>query len=66
MFSKAIPQKHVDIERMPSDGDSAGKEGHVSLKTNKDGIILVPQPSDDPEDPLVCIHPHSKSQMNND
>lgn len=24
------------------------------LKTTKDGIPLHPQPSDDPEDPLVC------------
>jgi hypothetical protein len=24
-------------------------------KTTKDGIVLVPQPTDDPEDPLVKI-----------
>lgn len=27
-------------------------EGATTLKTTEDGIILVPQPSDDPNDPL--------------
>jgi hypothetical protein len=26
---------------------------HHALKTSKDGLILVPQPTDDPNDPLV-------------
>lgn len=66
MASKERLEKHFDIERMPSGNGDSGKEHHVSLKTNKDGIILVPQPSDDPEDPLVCIQPPSDPQMNTD
>jgi hypothetical protein len=54
MASKMMQEKHTDIESMPSvNGDDSGKEDHITLKTNKDGIVLVPQPSDDPEDPLV-------------
>lgn len=55
MASKMMQEKHVaDIESMPSINGDSGKEDHVTHKTNKDGIVLVPQPSDDPEDPLVC------------
>jgi hypothetical protein len=60
MAAKMVQEKHVDIESMPSINGDSGKEDHVTLKTNKDGIVLVPQPSDDPEDPLVCNRSPSK------
>lgn len=28
-----------------------------SLKHEKNGVVLVPRPSDDPRDPLVCSNP---------
>lgn len=33
-----------------SDDEAAKQAGH--LKTNKDGVVLIPQPSEDPNDPL--------------
>jgi hypothetical protein len=33
-----------------SDNEAAKEAGH--LKTNKDGVVLIPQPSEDPNDPL--------------
>lgn len=50
--------------------DASGVPGHhhppstektdgPPLKCNKNGIVLVPQPSDDPEDPLVSAHKFS-------
>jgi hypothetical protein len=43
----------VDAERTYGDLSSSEKNGSYTLKTTKTGIPLVPQPSDDPEDPLV-------------
>jgi hypothetical protein len=38
------------------DFDPAGElRGARNVKRGKDGIILVPQPSDDPKDPLVRL-----------
>lgn len=36
-----------------ADPEKEGSEKVISQKTTKDGIVLVPQPSDDPEEPLV-------------
>lgn len=33
---------------------ASGKED-IPLKLSNNGIALVPQPSDDPRDPLVCL-----------
>jgi hypothetical protein len=41
----------VDIELDAIQKDASGRP----LKTTASGVILVPQPSDDPEDPLVCF-----------
>jgi hypothetical protein len=30
---------------------------HQQAAKTQNGITLVPQPSDDPQDPLVCFHP---------
>ncbi|KAF2494078.1 MFS general substrate transporter [Lophium mytilinum] len=41
------------------DTENESKEGRVTIlpntKTTKDGILLVPQPTDDPEEPLVGV-----------
>lgn len=31
------------------------EKGATTQKTTKDGILLIPQPSDDPDQPLVSI-----------
>jgi hypothetical protein len=52
MFSKAPGTQ--DVTEMVHDKLSSSEKDHVgTLKTTKTGIPLVPQPSDDPEDPLV-------------
>jgi hypothetical protein len=48
----------TERRRAGGDGDGAGRE--ASLKYDKTGkILLVPQPSDDPNDPLVCASLHT-------
>lgn len=42
-----FPNKVIDSELVDD------KEEGVTLKMTSDGIPLVPQPSDDPNDPLV-------------
>ena len=42
-----------DAERMYGHHGTSEKDATYALKTTKTGIPLVPQPSDDPEDPLV-------------
>lgn len=44
----------MDAERLSASDSSPGKVEIPALKTTKTGIPLHPQPSDDPEDPLVC------------
>ena len=44
---KAI-QPSPDIESMDE-----GRHASGALKTGHNGVVLVPQPSDDPRDPLV-------------
>ena len=34
---------------------SASPRSEKSIKQLRNGVILVPQPSDDPRDPLVCL-----------
>jgi hypothetical protein len=47
---------NTDVSGVPVDIESVGKDSTtVNLKTNKNGVVLVPQPSDDPEDPLVSL-----------
>lgn len=46
----------VDASGVPSHHPSSDKTEGPPLKCNKHGIVLVPQPSDDPEDPLVRHH----------
>lgn len=36
-----------------SSSDVRTETDSMATKTNDDGIVLIPQPSDDPEDPLV-------------
>ena len=40
-------------DNMSANLSGSEKNETTVLKTTKDGIPLVPQPSDDPEDPLV-------------
>lgn len=35
--------------------DHASDRPETSMKKSRNGVILVPQPSDDPRDPLVCL-----------
>jgi len=49
MNTVGIGEVPVDIEIDAK--DSSGRQ----LKTTASGVVLVPQPSDDPEDPLVCL-----------
>ena len=46
--------KEGGVVDMPQHSAS-DKTGEPVLKCNKHGIVLVPQPSDDPEDPLVRL-----------
>lgn len=57
-----MPAHHEELDettgvytiRKLASSESASEEGEKSesLKTTEDGIVLVPQPSDDPHDPL--------------
>lgn len=40
-------------QKIPIQEDRTSSE--MSLKTNANGMILIPQPSDDPKDPLVSL-----------
>lgn len=40
-----------DLEKAPS---SFGSKEEPQKKT-RNGVLLIPQPSDDPRDPLVCL-----------
>ena len=40
-------------QKIPTHEDRTSSE--TSLKTNANGMILIPQPSDDPKDPLVSL-----------
>ena len=47
----------IEKERIEEDVTDMEQEGSLkeaaTKKTTKDGILLIPQPSDDPEQPLV-------------
>lgn len=43
----------VDKEKMDGNLSSSEKNVAYTAKTTRTGIPLVPQPSDDPDDPLV-------------
>jgi hypothetical protein len=47
--SQGADEGVVDV----GDLESSKEEVATTQKTTKDGIVLVPQPSDDPEEPLV-------------
>lgn len=51
-------QPSKDIKDVEHDGSGSEKTASV-LKTTKDGIVLHPQPSSDPDQPLVSrmFHP---------
>lgn len=40
-------------QNIPTHEDKTSPE--MSLRTNANGMILIPQPSDDPKDPLVSL-----------
>jgi hypothetical protein len=67
-MEKTTMSAKVEEGIMATDADTASgdysKNEQVVLKTTKDGLPLVPQPSDDPDDPLVCcyIRPTLSSQ----
>jgi hypothetical protein len=48
-----------DSKTGPSSGDWDGTDEERSsphaIKKGRNGIVLVPHPSDDPRDPLVCL-----------
>lgn len=52
----------MEVQEQPSSDDfrseKQDKPETTFLKATKDGIPLHPQPSDDPEDPLVRRHLH--------
>jgi len=48
-----FPKARYVTETLPGDSNSDEKNDAYTLKTTETGIPLVPQPSDDPEDPLV-------------
>lgn len=45
------------VEKVPSMDVRAASSSNSSehSKKNDNGIVLIPQPSDDPEDPLVSV-----------
>jgi hypothetical protein len=45
----------MDAEKLYASDSGPGKADLPTLKTTKKGIPLHPQPSDDPEDPLVIM-----------
>jgi hypothetical protein len=47
----------LDKDAKMSSSDVRTETDSMATKTNDDGIVLVPQPSDDPEDPLVRKSP---------
>lgn len=52
------------VAEMPQgDVSSSEKSNGYALKTTKAGIPLVPQPSDDPDDPLVSTAPSEPRQV---
>lgn len=57
LVAPKIPHAH-DVEKNGYISNGSGsispvKDDHLPLKTTSDGTVLVPQPSDDPEEPLV-------------
>lgn len=43
------------LEDLDSQGNITVAQDHANLKRTREGIILIPQPSDDPNDPLVGL-----------
>ena len=50
-------KREVDVHESSSEGvDEGGQLNEIpNAKRSSDGIILIPQPSDDPDDPLVRL-----------
>lgn len=48
-----------DVNGLEHDGSI---KGTATKKTTKDGILLIPQPSDDPDQPLVSLLPTLRLQ----
>jgi hypothetical protein len=57
----AILKEELTVEKTTSVSE-VENAGTMPLKTNGHGIALVPQPSDDPLDPLVS-RSHLRSRM---
>lgn len=43
--------KHDAIDKLEN---ASSSDSNTASEKRKNGILLVPQPSDDPRDPLVC------------
>jgi len=57
LVAPKLPHLH-DVEKNGYSINGSGsispvKDDYLPLKTTSDGTVLVPQPSDDPEEPLV-------------
>ena len=50
---------HSVIEEQKTPTNEERTSSEMSLKTNANGVILIPQPSDDSRDPLVSLPFHS-------
>ena len=50
-----IPEKHPGI--LHDESETSPPSGVSTPKTSNHGIVLIPQPSDDPQDPLVLSRP---------
>jgi hypothetical protein len=44
--------EYIVKQELVGGDDEAGVKQASHLKTNKDGVVLIPQPSSDPSDPL--------------
>ena len=54
MENEKNPRQHDGVVNELGD-QASGSES--DLKRSSHGVVLVPQPSDDPKDPLVRVHP---------
>jgi hypothetical protein len=55
--TKSAPVEDVKVATEDSGSESPHSESFpVPAGKTEDGIVLIPHPSSDPRDPLVCIH----------
>lgn len=59
VLSTYLDQGTATLEDL--DGRTQSMASLYNVKRSKDGIILVPQPSDDPQDPLVSNGMHCQT-----